>query len=197
MQVTVDGKNFAFDSSTVRTVGELIELVKATIDPDLMVSSILLGEHDLSDSDWQVPLAVHGTAQLRVQTSSRQSFVEERLSLAGTLIDKIASQFESVSSLLKKGDVRSGNTALSGAVEDLRAFVTWYNTILQLLPTEQALVAQKFQTSVGGMLDVCEKMLQQQLYRAWWAVAETIETKLLPEIAQLKASCLAGLTKPS
>lgn len=191
MQVAVDGRNFPFDAASIRTVSELVELIKASIDPDTIIADIVLQGRDLSASDWQTPLAAHGGATLEVRTSTRKSFLEDRLSAASGLLDRIIAQFAEVTGSLKKGDVRSGNTGLNQAVEDLKAFVQWYSTLLQMLPGTGGAELKQFEGTVGGLLEVCEQMLQQQLYRSWWAVAESIEKRLIPELQQIKSSCLS------
>lgn len=171
-------------------MGELVEVLKASIDPDSIITAMTLNGKELTENDWRMPLANQGSAVVEIATGSRQTYVSDRLASASLYLDEIVKGFAESRILLKSGDVQRGNTSLSKAVQDLKAFVDWYTTVLQILPSRPEAELQKFQEGVRDLTSVCEQLLQQQLYRAWWAIADTLEKKLEPQLGQVKSSCI-------
>lgn len=186
MNVQLNGQPFVAGIAAVRTMGELVELIKTTIDPETIITSIQIDGRELSDNDWRVPLSGHSGQQLSINTGSRRAYVMERLAQAPLMIDDIAKQFNRVKEEFHSGASVKGNSNLLSAVKDLKAFIDWYSTLLQMLG--DANEQQRFNNSVKALTDVCEQLLQQQLYRAWWAMGETIEQKLKPALEAWKGS---------
>jgi len=190
MNVTVNGKPFPYPADAVKTMADLVEAIKSQIDPDTIITALRLNGRILDDNDWRIPLSSQSGVTLAVDTGSRQGYIEERLSSASLYLDKIIREFAQARMLFKNGDVQPANTELAKAVQDMRAFVDWYQTILQMISTPPEAEVKKFEDTVIGLTDVCEQVLQQQLYRSWWAIAETLEKKLEPQLEQLKYACL-------
>ena len=188
--VTVDGRSFPCDPAAVRTLGELVELVKASIDPDSIITSVQLNGKELTDNDWRTPLIVQEAAALDMCTGSRKEYVSQRLAAASGYVDRIREGFGKAASALKGGDVQGGNVLLAQSVEDFKAFVNWYNTLIKMAAGMAPEQDQRFESSIKEITQVCEQLLQQQLYRAWWTVAETIENRLSPQLEALKGCCL-------
>ena len=191
IQIFVNERPFSADLTVVKSLGELVELVKASIDPDTIITSLMLNGQPPSDTDWRVPLALHDGKKFEVTTGSRKEYLNDRLAAASLYLDQIMAKFKDTSRLFREGNVTEGNSSLRAAVTDLQAFVQWYGTLLQLGSTLAAEPVTRFKESVTVLTGVCEQLLQQQLYRAWWALAETIEQKLEPQLDQLKSRCLA------
>jgi len=195
MNVTVNGRPFSFPIESVKSLGDLVELVKSSIDPDTIIVRFALDEKPLSESDWRVPLASQAGKSLEITTGSKKVYVDERLSSASMYLDKIIRSFAQARLLFKNGDIQPGNTAMSASVQDTKAFIDWYQTILQLLdnPPEEEVI--KFEGVVNQLTDTCEQILQQQLYRSWWQVAELLEKKLEPQLEMMKYACLAVFSR--
>lgn len=188
--VQINGRPFPSGTGDVRTMGELVELIKASIDPDTIITGIFLSGRELTDNDWRVPLAIHGESAIEITTGSREQYVSERLQSAALYLDRIIESFGKARTLFKSGESNPGNSALSSAVQDMRAFLDWYSTVVQMIQAPDEAAVAKFESSVSDLTDTCEQILQQQLYRSWWAIAETLEKKLEPQLGQLKSVCL-------
>ena len=80
------------------------------------------------------------------------------------------------------------NKLLMKAVNSLRAFFDWYTTLVDLVPEEDR---DKFRidNQANELTETCKKICQQQLYQSWWALGETIERELEPELDQLEDFC--------
>lgn len=195
--VQVDGTSMLTDVGSMNTMGELIELVKASIDPDSIITSLSISGNELSDSDWQAPLSTHRGQTLEVTTGSRDEYVNERLQMASTLVRRIAQEFSEAATFYQKSDWPQGNNTFAVAVEDLLAFVNWYDSIL--LVDEEKLEANRteFKQGVDQLQSTCEELLQQQLYNSWWALGETINTKLCDQLGRLEAFCGGVATQHS
>ncbi|MCC6953869.1 MAG: hypothetical protein IT290_07100 [Deltaproteobacteria bacterium] len=190
ISVTVNGKPLQGDYSSLRTMGELVEFVKVNIDPDVIITGLSLNGRELTEVEWRSALAGHTTGVLEVVTGAKEVFLNDRLEIASVYVDRIRDEFSKVQALFRQGITADSHTKLGGAVQDLKAFVDWYETLIQMLPNDRTELKDDFHEQVKRLTDVCEQILQQQLYRAWWALAETIERKLDPELERLKGCCL-------
>lgn len=188
--VQVDGTAMLTEIGDMKTLGDLVELIKATIDPDAIITSLSFGGDVLNDRDWVSPLVTHTGRTLEVTTGSKRTFLADRLKTAEFFIDQIISEFLEASSLYQNGNFEKGNSSFATAVEDLLAFVNWYNSLL--LVDEQGMQSQlaEFENHVNVIKKTCEQLLQQQLYQSWWVLAETVKTRLKPLLDDLRAYCL-------
>lgn len=190
IRVLVNEQPMPIDLGSVKMMGELIELIKASIDPDALIMSITLNGEELTDGDWRSPLSTFSGRTLALTTASRDEFIATRLDVAALYIERIRSEFAGAKDSFKKGVSSEAHTSLSQAVQDLKAFTDWYGTIVAMLPTGKEGEVTNYKEQIKRITEVCEQLLQQQLYRAWWALAETIERKLDPELERLKGCCL-------
>jgi len=189
IQVQVDGSPMHADFGGVRTMGDLLELVKASIDPDYIITAVELEGKVLKDNEWSMPLSAQTDRQLQILTGSRQAFVKQRLETSVDILGQIVAEFTDAGNSYRKGFSPEGNTGLARAVDDLGAFVTWYDSLLTMGhgPIQQAQV--EFRGQVNELQKVCEQIIQQQLYNSWWALAETISSRLAPQLEEIKVLC--------
>ena len=190
IQVKIDGQQLNLNLDNLKTMGELVELIKMSIDPDTVITGMSLNDRDLSESDWRSSLSSFSGKILQIATGSREQFLTERLEVASFYIDRIREEFTNAQASFKTGVTSDSHAKLSQAVNDLKAFVDWYESVIQMLPPGREDVTKNYHEQVKRITEVCEQILQQQLYRAWWALAETIERKLDPELERLKGQCL-------
>jgi len=190
MKVNLNGAPFSFPAEAVKTMGELVELIKSSIDPDTIIVDIRKNGEVLTDNDWRLPLAAQTSAVVEVQTGSKRAYVEERLSSASLYLDKIIRSFGQARMLFKSAEIQPANNELHKAVQDMKAFIDWYQTILQMIENPPETEVQKFESTVNDLISTCEQILQQQLYRSWWAIADSLEKKLEPQLEQIKFACL-------
>lgn len=189
--LTVDGSNFPVNPGSVKTIAELVELVKASIDPESIITSVVIDGNELTESDWRVPLSVHGNSAVAINSGSRMEYVHRRMETAPIYVERIGESFLKSANLLRNGDITGGNTEYAKAVGDFKAFVSWYDTLLKMMPVKAEGELEKYNATIRDITDVCEQLVQQQLYKAWWAIADTVEKRLLPELSALRTSCIA------
>jgi hypothetical protein len=74
------------------------------------------------------------------------------------------------------------------AVDTLRAFFEWYGTLMQLVP-EGERTRIDISSQVREISEICKRICQQQLYQSWWALGESLEKELEPQLDRLEDTC--------
>lgn len=179
--VRVNGEQTTVASQAATKIADLIELIKATIDPDQMIVKVLLDGRDLEEKDWTTNPNQLETAILEIETDSIERYVSSRLIDAPLIIGKCYTEFRSARKGFQSGDMAGGNRQMIEAVNALKAFFEWYGTLLQLVPEERQRKLD-ITTHVEDIAETCKKICQQQLYQSWWALGETIEKELEPKL---------------
>ncbi len=186
--VRINGETSGITGEGVTRLTDLIELIKASIDPDHMITDIKVDGRELEESEWFANVAQFGTAIIEVDTSTPAQFVRERLSTAAEVVDNCYQQFRGARKAFKNADWQGGNQRLLGASTTMSAFFDWYGTMLELVPPEKK-PNYDINPQVNEIIDVCKRICQQQLYQSWWALGETIENELEPKLDQLEDFC--------
>lgn len=187
IQIEVDGKAMSADIGALRTMGELIEFIKTAIDPDVMLTSILFNGEPLSDADWNSPLAVHRGKTLQVLTGTKLGYLADRLGSSADIIAQVITSFLQVADSYRIGYQAEGNQRMTGATNDLLAVINWMGALLMIDQDRFAVDQAEFKRIIDDITLTCEEMLQQQLYSAWWPLADVISNKLIPRLESLKA----------
>ncbi len=187
--VHLNGSEFPAPVAGLRNIAEVVELVKASIDPDSIIVDLQLNGQSLQEPDWQNSLAAHQSSVLEVATGRKEDFVSDRLAQSPQIVDMVLGRFQEARSSFSTGAVSAGNTTLGGALRDLKAFLDWYNTVLQMMPAHWQAHKDTFLAQISTLNKTCEEMMQQQLYQSWWAIGETIQNKLAPQLTDLKRLC--------
>ena len=190
ISVLVDGQPFPGDISEVKTIANLIELVKLTIDPSSIITEMRLNEKSLSEVDWRSSLITLAGSTLEVNTGTKNDYVHDRLDQAEELVRQIITEFSEAGDKFRMGQAGPANQSFVGAVRDLNAFVSWYQTILSLAPEQLEKQVIEFTNHVISIQGVCEQLLQQQLYQSWWALGETVKDRLEPQLQELRDFCV-------
>lgn len=188
VSVRINGSDSDINSSGLQKLTELIELIKASIDPEHMITRILVNGRDLSDSEWSANLNQFGTAIVEIETGTPEAFVVDRMSKAGDVVNTCYNEFRDARKRFQAGEMLEGNSALGKAVNTTKAFFDWYGTIVQLVPPEKAARFDILQ-QVEDIAACCKRICQQQLYQSWWALGETIEKELEPKLDNLEDIC--------
>lgn len=167
---------------------DIVELVRVTIDPEHMITEILLDGRELADDDWKKSPRALGDAVVEINTDTPERFVTERILDAPEAVQACYLQFRDARKTFQQGDSRKGNHKLAGAVHTLRTFFEWYHSVLQLMNNEQK---KKFglDEQVRALTAACNSICQQQLYQQWMALADTIENQLEPGLDALETFC--------
>ncbi|MCB0359477.1 MAG: hypothetical protein KDD44_07565 [Bdellovibrionales bacterium] len=187
--VRINGEESLPSIDRIGTMGDLVEFVKANIDPDEIIVGLQLQGKDLSDADWRVPLSVQGDAVLDVTTGTRGEYLDDRLKSAPEILEAIVTQLAESREFFQNGNNERGNELFSKTADDMRAFFGWYSSVLSLLPDHADQHTEAMNQVVEAVGETCEKLVQQQLYHSWWALGETIESRLEPQLGELRAIC--------
>lgn len=166
-------------------IADIIELIKANIDPEHMITEILLDGKELQDDDWLGAASKYGTVIMEVQTGTPESFVNERMSQASEVVRSCYLQFRDARKSFQDGDMQTGNQRLVQAVNTAKAFFDWYATIVELAPKEKR-SSYDINPQVLEISQICKTICQQQLYQSWWALGETLEKQLEPKLDKLE-----------
>lgn len=187
-KLRINGSDSDLPVSSVPRVVDLVELVKAHIDPDHMITEILWNGRELEESDWYAATSTLGDVELDIFTGSPVDFVSSRLVQAADVVKACVLDFQDARKFFQDGDMATGNKRLSVAVNTLKAFFEWYGSLLELMPEERR--AQfDITTKMSEISETCKRACQHQLYSSWWALGETIEKDLEPKLTNLEGFC--------
>lgn len=186
--IRVNGDESGVSVGSLNTIAEVIELIKATIDPEHIVTSILIDGRELSDADWNANLNQFGTAIIEFETGTPIDFVNQRLGVCPELVSTIFLHFRDARKQFQAGDMAGANKKLGQAVTELKAFFGWFMSMVELLPEEKR---QEFslKSSIEQITATCKTICQQQLYQSWWALGETIKSQLEPQLDEMEDIC--------
>jgi hypothetical protein len=188
VQVRINGEDSAIQGDGSPKVADLVELIKSTIDPDHMITGILLDGRELGEDEWYASVNQLGTAIIEVETGTPEEFVSSRILRASEIVRSCYLEFRASRKSFQDGDMTAGNQKLVSAVNTLKAFFEWYRTLLGLMTDEQK---PKFdiEDQTREIMETCKRICQQQLYQSWWALGESLEKDLEPKLDQLEDFC--------
>jgi len=188
VNVRINGEDSAIKGDTLPKVADLVELIKSVIDPDHMITGILIDGRDLGEDEWYASVNQLGTSIIEVETGTPEEFVASRLARASDIVRSCYMEFRNSRKSFQDGDMTSGNQKLVTAVNTLKAFFEWYRTLLGLMPEENK---KKFdiEEQTQEILETCKRICQQQLYQSWWALGESLEKDLEPKLDKLEDFC--------
>ena len=188
-QLRINGEESNYGSNPGVKVTDLVELIKTQIDPDHMITTILLDGKELSDADWTAPVQNFGlTSVIEVETGRPEDFVSERLSKAADIVRACFIDFRDARKFFQSGDTQNGNRKLGVAANTLKAFFEWYQSLLELMPEERRKLFT-IREHIEGVSESFKQACQHQLYQSWWALGETIEKQLEPKLDKLEDFC--------
>lgn len=187
VQILVDDTELSLEAATLGTVGELIEYVKSSIDPDAIILSLTRDEEPLSEADWKCPLSSLSQSQVRITTGSRTTFYQDRLQLTGAIAETLSDTFAEIAKLFKTGMQNNAHEAFATSLEDLNAFVGWFYSILSMDEQIFATELSDFTQMVEEFKGTCMFLQQQQLKQSWWAIGDIIEQQIIPLMDRCKS----------
>ena len=188
VSVRINGSDSALKADGLGSIAEVIELIKASIDPEHMITTLNLNGKELEDSDWSATTKQYETVVLEVETGTPKEFVSTRLGMAWQIVRSLYNEFRDARKLFQAGNMMGGNKKLMGAVNTARAFFEWYGSMMNLVP-EAERSAYDIIPQVTEISEVCKRLCQQQLYQSWWAIGETLEKDLEPKLDGLEDHC--------
>ncbi len=164
---------------------ELVELIKSSIDPDQIITGLLINGRELDETDWNSCISNYATNVLEVETDTVDNYIQDRISVAPNIVTQCFMQVRKARKLFQNGDSFDANKKLSESVTSLKAFFNWYAT-LQNIMSENQKRQYCIDDQVEKIYDTCKKVCQQQLYQSWWALGELLEKELEPELDALE-----------
>ncbi len=185
VSVRINGDDSPVGGGASLKIAELIELIKASIDPEHMITSILLEGRELAEEDWAAPVSQFGAATVDISTGTPKSFVNDRLDKASSIVRECYLQFRDARKTFQDGKMLQGNQQLVKAVNTLKSFFEWYSTLLELSEGDRRKEID-ITPQVTDISEVCKRICQQQLYQSWWALGETIAKELEPKLDKLE-----------
>lgn len=185
LEVTIDGGTSIGHLGDIKTMGDLVEFIKATIDPDKMIVSLSLDGKNLSENDWRMPISVHPNSRLQVETGDKAVYLADRLVLAPDYLEVIMSEFSEVAELFNQGKNFQANDIFSRAIDDLNAFMSWYTSLFALDASLEAAELNNVSQRVEGLAKICEELIQQMLHHFWGNVSKNLTEQLIPSLREL------------
>jgi hypothetical protein len=186
--VIINGEESNIRTEGLNTIGDLVELIKNVIDPEHMITGLLLDGNELKDTDWTNNLHNYENCVLEVQTGLPRDFVAARFSESSGIVGKCYVLFRNVRKSFQDGKMEEGNRQLVEAVGALKAFFEWWAAVMGLVPEEER-ARYDITEFVNELTEACKKICQQQLYQSWWALGETLKDELEPRLDKLEDHC--------
>jgi hypothetical protein len=188
VSVRLNGEDSSIQSGGLTKFTDLVELIKASIDPDHMITVIRIDGKELGDQEWMSTIPQLGTSIIEIETDTPERFVTERFSSAADVVRNCYMGFRDARKEFQNGSMNEGNRHLMRGVEIMRAFFDWYGSLLELVPPHRK-STYDIDVHVRELSEVCKKICQQQLYQSWWALGETIQKELEPKLDKLEDHC--------
>lgn len=188
VQVRINGEESGVKGEELPKVSDLIELIKSTIDPEHMITGILIDGRELGEDEWYANVNQLGTAIIEIETGTPEDFVASRIARSSEIVRACYLEFRTARKSFQDGDMTLGNQKLVTAVNTLKAFFEWYRTLLGLMPDDRR-ARFDIEQPTAAILETCKRICQQQLYQSWWALGESLEKDLEPKLDQLEDFC--------
>ncbi|MCB0338767.1 MAG: hypothetical protein KDD53_04140 [Bdellovibrionales bacterium] len=184
--IRINGEESPISAKNMPTLASVVELVKTSIDPEHMITSIKLNGEFLSDEDWTKDLGTETTWVLEVDTGTPEDYVRYRVKLCPKIVQNVEMTFKDSRELFQKGEMDEANKILIVAVNDLKAFFQWYGALVELVagPLRSDF---NIDSQMEELTEICKRICQQQLYQSWWALSETLENDLEPQLSKLES----------
>lgn len=185
VSVRINGVESGISCGGLSRFPELVELVKANIDPEHMITSIVIDGRLPTEEDWSANLSQFETNIVEIETGKPAEYFLGQIGQAADVVQACFTQFRSSRKSFQSGEMVEGNKLLIEAVGTAKAFFDWYGTLLQLVTPEEGKVYD-IEAHVTDISECCKRICQQQLYQSWWALGETLEKELEPKLDKLE-----------
>lgn len=186
--VRINGEDSDVRGDGLPRVADLVELIKSVIDPEHMITGILVNGRELEEGEWDAPVSQFTTSIIEFETGSPDDFVNTRLRQSADVVRSCYIEFRDARKSFQDGDTTAGNQKLAKAVNSLKAFFEWYHTLLTLLRADRR-AQYDIDPQVAEISESCKRICQQQLYQSWWALGESLEKDLEPKLDKLEDFC--------
>lgn len=188
IRVRVNGNYTEIPVASVPRFTDLVEFLKSQIDPEHMITTLLIDGRELTDDEWNQNVSMLVGDTLDVTTGHPEAYVADRMQDASRVVRSCFYEFRDARKGFQDGDTVTGNKRLKVAVDTLKAFFEWYGTLVQLV-SETKREKLDISPQVLEISESCKKICQQQLYQSWWALGESLEKDLEPKLDKLEDAC--------
>lgn len=186
--IRINGQDSTINTAGIQKITDLVELVKTVIDPAHIITTLLIDGRELEEHEWTAPISQFDNSVIEIETGDPEEYVFKRIAAAPDIISNCFIGFRSARKDFQAGQMQSANRKLLSAVNTLREFFSWYATLLELLDVSKR-PAFDITTQVRELTETCKGICQQQLYQSWWAIGETLEKELEPQLDKLEDHC--------
>ncbi|MFN4896974.1 MAG: hypothetical protein ACK5GN_09395 [Pseudomonadota bacterium] len=188
IQISINGRKADICLTNTLQFTDLLELVKAQIDPEHMITAITMDGRELTDEEWNQCVSQLQGHTLEILTGHPDVYVSDKLQDASRVVRSCFFEFRDARKGFQDGDTVVGNKRLKTAVDTLKAFFDWYGTLVQLV-SETKRGKLDISPQVVDISETCKKICQQQIYQSWWALGESLEKELEPKLDKLEDAC--------
>lgn len=185
MKIRINEKDVEIDGQHLPRLLDMIELVRSYIDPDHMITEIVIDGKPIKEEQWGAAPASFINSIIEFTTDLPRNYVCERLAEAPEIAQALYFKFRDSRKTFSIGDSCSGNEKLAIAARTLHDFLHWYHTIVQLVEGDDR---ERFSIEgfIKDLTSISEILSKHQLYQSWWAIGETIQRQLEPKLEELE-----------
>jgi len=195
LQVMVDNNELSFEASRLGTVGELIDYIKANIDPDAIILSLTKDESPLSDNDWLMPLASFKESKFEIVTGSKVDFIRNRLEMVDSLVMEICENISNISNSFKRGLENQAHESFASSLNDLNAFVTWLHSIYLIDEEMFSSNIKEFEKIIEDLKGTCLDIQTCQMQQSWWNLGDILDVKVIATLNKINSMNNESLNK--
>jgi hypothetical protein len=191
----VDNNELSFEASRLGTVGELIDYIKANIDPDAIILSLTKDESPLSDNDWLMPLASFKESKFEIVTGSKVDFIRNRLEMVDSLVMEICENISNISNSFKRGLENQAHESFASSLNDLNAFVTWLHSIYLIDEEMFSSNIKEFEKIIEDLKGTCLDIQTCQMQQSWWNLGDILDVKVIATLNKINSMNNESLNK--
>ena len=186
LTVNLNGKELIFEKSHIKNISELVNLIQLGVAPHAgIISDISVQGQDLSATEWSQPLSSFGDTTIEISTTTKDAFIQNRLTLAKSYIDVVIAKFNIVPPTYKEQDSARAAACLTTATKDLNYFCDWFFTIVQVDTQRFGGVQDKVKKHLDNLSGISEGLINKQMSNKWDEVTTAIEKELIPQLEEL------------
>jgi hypothetical protein len=186
LQVMVDNTELDIEVSRLKTISELVEYIKSSIDPDTIILSLTKDNHPLSENDWVMPLQAFKESKVEIKTGSKESFINERLNMVDSISDELYDKVSEVSKLFRHGAEDEAHEPFAAVLNDLNAFVGWLYSVYMIEKEMFSDEIANFHEIVDEMKSACFDLQSYQMQQSWWNLGDILDLKILSLLERIK-----------
>jgi hypothetical protein len=193
--IMVDNTELNLEVSKLRTVAELVEYIKSSIDPDSIILTLTKDDEPLSENDWIMPLQSFRQSKFKITTGSKGEFVRERLEMVDAVINEMYDSFSRISKLFKHGVEDEAHEPFAQSLNDLNAFVGWLHSVYSVDEEIFGQEISEFEIIIEELKNSCVDVQSFQMQQSWWNLGDVLDLKILSTLEQIREMNARAMNK--